>query len=208
MKSKLVVLLLLSGAFMMLPDNTFAQQAEFEAFQQAASYQSVLYRGRAPQLYTGLLYNGHYFWLTKEFLPGSLTFNGKHYTNVLLNIDACAQELLVQSKPGAPAVVVDRSRVTELEIGGQKFINLELAGQKGALPGFYRIACEDPLIYQRIDKRMNTSPENVNGDTIGYEDPDYRTDVLNYFARDERFYVLKDGKLKKISRRKARKMIR
>lgn len=206
MKIKLVVLLLVSGVFL-LPVNAQAQQAEFEAFQKAASYKSVLYRGRAPQLYTGILYNGTYFWNTPEFLPGSVTFNGKHYTNVLLNIDACAQEVLVQSNPGAPAVVITRSKVTELEIGGKKYVNLELSGQPDALPGFYCIACEEPLIYQRIDKHFSTSTENVNGESIGYDDPNYRPDVLNYFGRDQRFFVLKDGKLKRIGKRKAFKMM-
>lgn len=198
-------MLLLSGV--LLPGRAYAQQAEFDSFRKAASYQSVLYRGHAPRSYASVLYNGTYFWQTTEFLPGSVTFNGKHYTNVLLNIDAFAQELLVKSAPGAPAVVLNRSKVTGLEIDGRQFVNLELAGQEGALPGFYCVACGNPLIYQRIDKYYASSTDNVNGQAIGYEDPNYRTDVLNYFNMYQRFYVVKDGRLKKIGKRKAFKLM-
>lgn len=208
MKNKLVVLFLLTGAFLMRPDNALAQQAEFDAFQKEASFKSVLYRGRAAQQYSGILFNGNYYWLTTEFLPGSVTFNGKHYTDVLLNIDAVTHDLLVKNNPGAPAVVVARDLVTDLQIGEDRFVNLELAGQQDALPGFYCIASEQPLIYLRVDKRLNTSTENTNGPTIGYYDPNYRSDVLNYFGREERYYVLKDGRLKRIGRRKALKLMK
>ena len=205
MKLKLVVML---AAALGASQIVHAQGSqEFSTFQKAAAYQSVLYRGHSATLYIGTLYNGHYFWETPDFRTGSVLFNGKRYTDVLLNIDACAQDLLVRSSVGAPSVVVSRNLVPEFQIEGQSFVNLELAGMKGAIPGFYRIAKEEPLIYQRIDKHLSSSTGNMNGPSIGYDDPNYREDVFNYFAREERFYIVKDNALKKIGRRKARKII-
>lgn len=208
MKNKLVVsFAVLLGLSALLPARASAQEAELEQFQQTASSQSVLYRGRAARLYSNALYNGHYFWQTKEFRTGSVLYNGKFYTGVLLNIDACASELLVKINSSAPAIVVTRDLVTEFEIDGEKFVNLKVGGQADAREGFYQVACENPLVYHRVDKNFTSSASNVNGAAIGYDDPDYRNDVLNYFMNEERWYVVKDGKLKRIGRRKALKTI-
>lgn len=206
MKEKLVVFLaVIFGAVQLMQ----AQSAdEFTKFQSAASYQSTLFRGRSARLYTGTLFNGHYFWTSPEFRTGSVTFNGKTYHGVLMNIDACAQDLLVRSHAGAPAVIVARDMVPEFQIGDEHYVNLVFAGVPGAVEGYYRIACESPLIYQRVNKVLSSSTNNVNGSGgIGYDDPGYRTDVFNYFMNEVRFYVLKDGALKKIGKRKARKII-
>lgn len=197
----------LLGASLLAPVESRAQQAEYDRFQSAAAVQSVLYRGRAACDYSSALYNGHYYWSTKEFLTGSVLFNGKRYGNVLLNIDACDQQLLAKAYDGAMAVIVSRELVPEFEIDGESFVNLSLAGLDGAAPGFYRIACEQPLIYQRINKIFTSSTGDTNGPAIGYDDPYYRDDVLNYFLKDEHYYVLKEGKLKKTGRRKALKTI-
>lgn len=209
MNHKLVVTLaVLLGLSALLPSKADAQQAELDHFQQAASYQSVLYRGRTATIYSNVLYNGHYFWSTKEFRNGSVIYNGKSYTDVLLNVDACENELLVKINPSAPAIIVARDLVPEFEIDGERFVNLRLAGHSEARDGFYSIACEQPLIYHRVDKNFTSSASNVNGAAIGYDDPDYRSDVLNYFMNEERWCVIKDGKLKKIGRRKALKTIK
>lgn len=204
MKEKLVVFLAVAMAAS-LP--LCAQDAEYAEFQKAATHQSVLYRGRAAQLYSGTLYNGHFYWTSPEFRTGSVVFNGKTYSGVLLNIDACAQDLLAKSQSGAPAVIVARDVVPEFFIGDEHYVNLFLEGVPGAVEGYYRIACEQPLVYHRVNKVMQSSTNNVNGSGIGYEDPGYRTDVFNYFMKEERFYVVKDGALKKIGKRKARKII-
>ena len=205
MKLKLVVFMavLLGSVQIVQAQST----EEFTKFQQAASYQSALFRGRSARLYTGTLFNGHYFWTSPEYRTGSVTFNGKTYYGVLMNIDACAQDLLVRSHSGAPAVIVARDMVPEFTIGDEHYVNLVLAGVPGAVEGYYRVACESPLIYQRVNKVLSSSTNNVNGSGIGYEDPGYRTDVFNYFMNEVRFYVLKDGALKKIGKKKARKMI-
>lgn len=205
MKNKLVVFLalLLGTVQLSLAQGT----AEFNAFQEAAGFQSVLYRGHAALQYSGTLYNGHYYWVTPDFREGSVLFNGKRYSNVLLNVDACDQQLLAKAYEGMMPVAVSRDLVPEFEIAGQKYVNLSLAGQKDASPGFYLVACEEPLIYQRINKILSSSTGDMNGPGIGYDDPNYRYDVFNYFMNDVHYYVLKDGKLKKIGRRKAQRTI-
>ena len=39
-----------------------------------------------------------------------------------------------------------------------------------------------------MDKRLNTSVTNVNGQTIGYYDENYRTDVMRHFSYVKTYY--------------------
>lgn len=207
MNKHLIVFLLL--AVVSVPA-TAQGDYERKMFMDAAGYQSILYRGRQASSYAHIKYNGHCFWLSPQFLLGSVYLNGKQYDDVLLNIDACEQQLLTRTTEASPAIIIPRDRVTSFSIGESKFVNLEVtAPELEAEAGFYQIlrAGDAPVIY-RSEKMIRTSPDNDNGEQgIGYHDPDYNEEVLTSFIMTRKFYTLRDGKLKRISPRKAKKML-
>ena len=181
---------------------------EFDAFKEAAKNKSVLFRGRRASSYGNVHFNGTFYWTSPEFKPGNVCYGGKMYYDELMNIDACAHELLVRSAPGMPAAIVDRDLVTFFTIGEDRYENLSLAGTEGAKPGFYRVMLQSPqfTVYERMEKPLRTSTDYQNGAGSGYEDPNYRSNFLSYFSYSPRYWQLRDGRLKKISRRKALKL--
>ena len=177
---------------------------EYEKFMEAAKEQSVLYRGRQATQYTTTC-NGTYFWSSKSFQEGSVLYNHKLYTGVLLNIDALSQRLLVRLSNDQSAVSLSTDEVEWCKIGSRVFVNLRQKGVGGAEQGFYEVLSEEAQVYLRVDKSIHNAVDSKNGEGIGYHDPDYRNDVLSYYAYVPRYYMMKDGKLTKVSKKKALK---
>lgn len=179
---------------------------EFSRFQEEAGKLSTLYRGKAPS-YVHMLYNGTYFWSSPEFRSGSVQYNGKVYRDVLLNIDAFTQNLQVRSAEGMPPVELVRDFVEWFTIGDERYVNGDTVSDE--LPdGYFQLLSESPaLVLFRVDKPLRSDVNNVNGSAIGYEDPNYRSKVLNYFSYQPSYYMQKKGKWKKVSRKKALKTI-
>ena len=189
-----------------------AAQGDYERklYKEAAGYQAVLYRGRQATSYTHISYNGHYFWLWPQFFEGSVSLNGKQYDDVLLNIDACEQQLLTKASESSPTIVIPRDRVTTFTIGDSKFVNLRNTdlGQNAA-DGFYQILRDgDEPIFFRVEKTIRTSPDSANGDQgIGYFDTEYKDEVLTAFIISRKYFILRSGKLRRVGANKVKKMM-
>lgn len=189
-----------------------AAQGDYERklYKEAAGYQAVLYRGRQATSYTHINYNGHYFWLWPQFFEGSVSLNGKQYDDVLLNIDACEQQLLTKAFETGPAIIIPRDEVTTFSIGESMFVNLRNAYPGlDAADGFYQIMRDgvEPL-FMRVDKMIRTSPDSANGEQgIGYVDPEYKDGVLTAFIISRKYFILRGNKLKRIGANKAKKMM-
>ena len=183
-------LFILSSVFAMLafclPATAQDGSVELQAFQQAASYRSILFRGMQASRYT-FLANGHPYWIQPEFMRGDITFEGNLYRDVPINIDAHAQRALVQLSHSAYAVALSPALTSSFTMGGRRFVGIG-AGQE--LPeGFYEVFGDGPeQVYKHVDKRLNTSVTNVNGQTIGYYDENYRTDVMRHFSYVKTYY--------------------
>ena len=176
------VLALLSG---ILP--AYAQnRVELQAFQDAAGDRSILFRGQqaARYLFTA---NGHPYWSQPEFERGDITFEGNFYHNVPINIDAHAQRALVRFEDSPFAVALVPALTSSFTMGDRRFVGV---GPGQAVPeGFYEIFGEGPeLVYKNVYKRLDSSVNNVNGSVIGYEDPNYRSDVTRHFAYLKSYY--------------------
>ena len=200
MKKSITALLLLSAVL------SYAQsRVEYEMFADAAQENSVLFRGRQATQYP-FLYNGVPYWSPDGFKEGSVDYNGKTYYGVLLNIDACVQDLLVKYRPEMPAVALDIDYVTSFVIDGTPYSNLVLHGVKNAEPGYYAVLAEGANpVYFRVDKFLRKSTGGKNDTNIGYDDPDFKPNVLQFFANRARYYTLHNGALKKIGKRRAMK---
>ena len=206
LKNRILILFL-----MLLPLAGNAQGSpEYDVFAESAGTKSVLYRGQGAKKYN-FRYNGHYFWNSREYKPGSLCYNGRIYTDVLLNVDAYEQELLTRASAGSAEVTLLRDYVEWFEIDGERFVNLEREGLvTNAEPGFYiEKRTGDIPVYYRVIKYITSNVSNNNGYSgIGYDDENYRSEVIDCFLIKRQYYTIRNGKLKKIGRLKAEQLLK
>ena len=173
-------------------------QTETEKYMKESGTLSTLFRGRMPVHYP-YLYNGTYYWKTKQFEKGSVLYNGKLYEDVYVNVDAARQELQVKyTEKGFPVVLYEQY-VAWFTMGNTSFVSLNSLGYKDAPAGYYEVVRdgERPLLVQ-IKKVMLSRSGNHNGDEIGYMDPHYNMDLNNYFSRQSNYYTLEGNHVVKL----------
>lgn len=175
---------------------------------QAGSSPSMLYRGRIAHRYL-FKYNGTPYWDTLSFRRGTVMYNGLLYEDVLMKVDAVEQKLVVKMDKTAAATSPDTRQVEWFRIGSDLYVNLRYQGIPDAPEGFFKVLVDaDPAVLQQISKRMYSKAGNHNGDKIGYFDPNYDDQLTTYFAYVSRWWLLSDGKLDRIGRLKARRILR
>lgn len=162
---------------------------DLKSFQEDASARLLIHQGRLPVKYQ-MLYNGVPYWDLDGFLRGDLFFNGKLYRDVLMEIDACQQELITRASEGIASVSLGRDDVSWFTRGGSRYVNLPEQGYD--LPeGFYQELYEGAYdLYKRVNKSLVSDIYSANGAAIGYVDPRYRTNVYDYFGIKTLWYVI------------------
>lgn len=200
MRKHISLTLLLSLACLMAP----AQQKcpESEEYQKAAGQRSMLYRGTLSPQYR-FVYNGTFYVETPEFETGQIMYNGRLYSDVLLNIDACRNILVVNL--GGVCVDAQTDFVEYAIIGGREYIHLPEGKNKAH--AYYQVLHKGGLCFlKRVYKIYSVQSGDHNGEDIGYYDPKYKRrigdngpEVECFFARKCTYHILSDGVLKKIS---------
>ena len=208
MKLKATVLVLLTSILCLSEGLSSAQEStDFGVYMKAAEKNAVLFRGRRA-FYYNIRYNGHCFWDTPDFKTGEVVYNGKHYYDVLLNIDACRGEVLVKNESAVMSIVLVGENIDWFSIAGSKFVRPSGKMKKSYPEGFYEILFEGEgqTLYKKVNKVFTSNTIYNNGSGIGYDDPNYDPKVINYFQYNAKYYLEKDGVVKKIGKGKARKI--
>lgn len=199
MKRILLTLLLLPG---LLPPGLRAQERyDYEWYTAAAGIEAPVYRTRLAQTYE-FPFNGTYRADTLGFLNGTLWYGGKRYDHMLLDIDARQQHLLVQY-PGSPVVFdFGQERVERFDRGGIPYINLRAAGLNVPEGFFEEICTGRGTVYRLMGKVIQQIQPGAPMADIGYDDPHYRHEVLDYFSPKETWILLReDGSIFPLKRR-------
>lgn len=160
--------------------------AELETFQNAAGARSSVFRGKQAARYT-FPANGHPYWAQPAFESGDMIFEGNLYQHITANIDAAGQRMLVQM-PGSPvSIALAPGQVSSFTLGERRFVGI---GPGESLPeGFYEVFGQGPeQVYKNVQKRLESSVNNVNGSPIGYYDENYRSEVTRYFSYVASYY--------------------
>lgn len=183
---------------------------DYETYARAAGPDMPLLRSRIADSY-GNYYNGTYLADTLGFLPGNICFEGKIYENLLLNLDAVLQHVLLQEE-GSPIILdLGRERVQSFTRGGKIYVNLPSEGY--SLPeGFYELMAQGRgAVYKRVNKIVGHLGDLTHDARayIGYDDPHYRSDLFDYYQHKEYWYWIKeDGSIQRLkSKRKIRNAI-
>ena len=158
-----------------------------------------VFRGKLPAAYP-YKYNGTYYWDRKEFQMGDVMYNGRLYKDIYMNVDAYQDELEVRPLEKVSAMVVFRDQVAWFTMGPKTFVNLRYLGYAEAPEGYYEVLRdgETPLL-RKVSKNIRFDA-NGGYNRIGYEDPEFNSQIPNYFQIEETFYALEKGLLKRLPR--------
>lgn len=175
---------------------------ELKAFENAAGNGSVLFRGKQANAYNHAA-NGNPYWSSTTFVPGEIVFEDRFYDDILVNIDAITDQVLVR-KDGSPiAIALPVGSVSAITAGNSHF-ELVPEGVEGIPEGLYEVLGDgDQKVYKRVKKQLKTGTQNMNGDPIGYVDPGYRSDVHDYYAITRTYYFKdQEGRFSRIRNRR------
>ena len=200
MKNYLPIILLSAG--LLFSSGILLAQDELDIFQEAAGDVSVLFRGKQATRYS-FAYNGNPYWERPDFQSGDVLFEGNLYRNLLINVDAREQRVLVRKFSGVTAVSLTPLQTPSFTIGDRHFVGI---GPGEALEeGFYEVfGTGDQRVYKHVEKILSEAVTDMNGTAIGYYDPGYRTDVYRYFAlKTSYFFRNADGEFSRIRSRGA-----
>ena len=202
MRQNRITKLLASAAILLCCAATLrAQNGDpLEAYQQDAGGLSTLYRGKLQKVYP-FRFNGTYYLDSRAFRKGDLLYNGKYYKDILMNIDAYSQELVVRPQATSSGVVLYRDEVAWFRFDNRLFVNLRYLGYDKAPEGYYEVLRDgrEPIIRMGI-KHFGTATGALSPSEEAALDGNYNPDVINLFSRRDRYYVLlTDGSLDKIS---------
>lgn len=160
----------------------------------------LIYRGRQAVPFASR-YNGTPYWSSPAFAHGDVMFNGVLYRDILLNLNAERQELEVRRE--VFSVVPERDEISWFTMDGNFFVNLRYQGID-AESGFYEVVYDgDATVLRHVRKTFRADAGDHNGKKIGYEDPQYDPEVLEYFHFTESWWLLKDGALTRFKNRRA-----
>ena len=192
--------LYLTTAALLLALSLGAQDRERQEYLREAGGQSTLFRGRLQSMYP-IRFNGTYYLDTRTFQEGSVMFNGKFYDRVFLNLDAYAQELEARPEAQSSGVILARNQVSWFTLGNRRFVNLRYMGYDNAPEGYLEVVVDGRRPLLRLTRKMFRADNTGNGNAI-YADSDgnYDPAVVNYFGREEQYFSLEDGQVKKLRR--------
>ncbi len=183
-------------------------QNEDRQYMKEVGVLSTLYRGTLPTQYPYQI-NGTYYWESKLFRNGSVYYNGKLYEDVLINVDASRQDLQVRVDMSTAPVVLIKDWVCYFTIGPSLYLNLNYLGYPEAPDGYFELIKDgNKPVFLQVMKVFTSRPGNHNGADIGYIDPNYNDDLVNYFAKQENYYTIEAGKVVKMKRRAYKKAMK
>lgn len=174
-------------------------RTEVTEFQKSAGNKTTLLRGEQAEWY-GFPANGNPYWYSAEFFIGDIAVQGHVYYDVALNIDAVTQRALVLVPGSQVAVALPPSRVDRMVSGNLVFVGITGEGEGPLREGFYQVLGEgEEKVFRSVRKHLETSTDVVNGEHIGYNDPNYRFDVQRYFEiKSEYWFRSPDGQFTRI----------
>ena len=184
-------------------------QDDVTRFQKDAGALSTVFRGRLHKN-PSFRYNGTYFLDTRKFHKGDVFYNGKQYSDVLLNLNASLQELVIRPNENSAGVMLYRDQVAWFSIGQRRFINLRYIGYSEAPEGYYELVRDGREPILRLSyKILKAATSMLSARTLDDMDDNYDPGVVSYYDREEKYYVIQeDGTLRKIGLGKARRLLR
>lgn len=112
-----------SGKAPLIDPRLYTQTEDFKSFKADAAELLNLYRGAAPIQYR-FHYTGTYFAYQDEYVKGNIIYNGKLYSDVLLNLNCHSDDLQVKIEKSDLIVILNKDFVNSFSIGNHYYINI------------------------------------------------------------------------------------
>ncbi|MCK9626392.1 MAG: hypothetical protein WC305_08065 [Bacteroidales bacterium] len=183
--------------FLLFVTDVFSQGGpDYRKYIETAGDVSVLYRGKQATKYP-FLHNGTYYWFGPKYEEGNLIYNGKEYFNLMMNIDAFQNELLLKHNNNILEVSLNGDLVTSFTLGNKLFLNLSKLGYDVPAGFYLELYSGKDKLYKNVKKVFS---DRIH---VGYYDYEFNPDILKDFAPEVSYYLLKDGIISKIGSKKS-----
>lgn len=131
-------------------------------------------------------FEGNQFLFSDEFLSGSLTINGKRFTDVLLKYDICNDEILTPADPGG-ILQLNKERVDSFSLLFQdriyKFIKMQFDSVKGS-KNYYNVLYKGKTaLYLKFTKKIDKL-------TVGGENEKFYQFSRIYFIKNNVVFLI------------------
>lgn len=136
---------------------------DYQKFTENAEGYSNLYRGTAPLAYK-FTHTGSYFAYSPDFQTGTVRYNNKTYTNLMLNLNSHLDELYLFITYSGRYVVLNKDFVDTFTMGAKEFHNIRANENEGnpiLSPGYYEVLHKNSsvILYKKTKK---TYAERIN----------------------------------------------
>ncbi len=145
--------------------------------------------GTQARLYNGSRYvdpvfndEEHPFFLSEDWLTGSVVYDGEEFIDVPLMFDMMNQALVAEHRPSGHAIRLIDEKLTQFSINGRKFERIEIASVQNSLPasGPYEVLYDGPS--KLLARRVKFRRDNIEAHQV----------VVSYELR-ERYFILRNG---------------
>ena len=180
-----------------------AAQDDYRIYMEQSGGASLLYRGHKASVYP-MAFNGTYYWNGPVFLSGEVCYNGIVYHDLLLNVDAVRQDLLIM-KPGLAGaeIALPSERVEQFRMGGHRFVNLRKQYGESAPDGFWEVLYDGRAkVLKQVSRQLRKDVDGRFRMETGYDDATYRSDVFWTFLYGVQYcYITEEGEIAPIRTR-------
>lgn len=175
-------------------DTTFVSASIAEAkriYTVRVQGESLLFNGSDYGEYTPLK-DEYPFYLSDDWIPGSVMYDGQFYDNIMLQYDISTDQLIIESHMYGTQIQLIKSKVQSFSLEDRKFINMDSSSMKG----FYEVLYSGKTMV--LAKRIKRLQERISS-----------AEITREFEEKNKYYMLVNGEYVVVKdRRSALKALR
>lgn len=143
--------------------------------------QAPLFNGRIYRAYVRLNDNGHTFFISPNFVTGSITYQGYKYENVQIAYDLVRDQLILTHIDKIANIIMIPEHVESFSLHGHTFVNLsDTLNDSKIASGYYDLLYKGNLsVLAKREKKITETVTPIN--------------VERTVSGIDRYYVLKDS---------------
>lgn len=146
--------------------------------------ESLLYNGTDYGEYVPLK-DEHPFYLSDDWIYGSVIYDGQFYDNIMLQYDIAADQLVIESHMYGAQIQLIKSKVHSFTLEDRKFINLSSSSMKG----FYEVLYDGET--KVLAKRIKRLQERISSSEITRE---FEEKNKYYLLANDEYVVVRNKK--------------
>ncbi|MBQ8240593.1 MAG: hypothetical protein IJZ38_07120 [Bacteroides sp.] len=159
-------------------------QQLFDEFRKEAGDQAEMFAGKVEPGYPPMIYTNHPYWLSDEFVPGDIVFDGRLYRSVPLRFDAFSQQLVVNTPVKRSNIMVPMEQVEKFVVDGIEYSRRN--------DEFVAILYSSPRMELVEQVHVTVKEGLIDNARVQYE-----------FKRNVKYYLLRGGQMLEVGNLKS-----